>query len=155
MKTISATRILDPFKRIDGDLLDTQADYIAHQCNTKTKAGKGLSKQIFDKFPDADDYSRKTHAPLGTCKYHGRIINMFAQRNPGKPSSAGDSAEARELWFQMCLNHISKHIPETASIAFPYGIGCGLAKGNWESYEKMLRDFAINRKGEVYLFKKS
>jgi hypothetical protein len=28
------------------------------------------------------------------------------------------------------------------SLAFPYGIGCGLAGGDWKVYETMLRDWA-------------
>jgi hypothetical protein len=28
------------------------------------------------------------------------------------------------------------------SIAFPYGIGCGLAGGNWKDYSKLLEAFA-------------
>ena len=29
-----------------------------------------------------------------------------------------------------------------ASVAFPHQIGCGLAGGNWATYEAMLEDFA-------------
>ena len=33
-------------------------------------------------------------------------------------------------------------LPELESVAFPYGIGCGLAGGNWEEYQAMLEEFA-------------
>jgi hypothetical protein len=32
---------------------------------------------------------------------------------------------------------------DTDEIAFPYGIGCGLAGGNWKRYEEMIEEFAL------------
>ena len=33
-------------------------------------------------------------------------------------------------------------LPELKSIGFPYGIGCGLAGGDWNKYERLLEGFA-------------
>ena len=45
---------------VEGNLLNFAGDYmIAHQCNCTTTTGKGLSKDIFDKFPDADVYRHR------------------------------------------------------------------------------------------------
>ena len=70
------------------------------------------------------------------------IINMIAQTNPGKPKGE-DSKISRLKAFEKCLTQIAElHSEESFSVAFPYGIGCGLAGGDWKEYEKMLRDFA-------------
>lgn len=146
---------------VNGDLLKSDADYIAHQCNCVTSHGRGLSESLFRKFPYADIYKiregRKSAA--GTVDIRGedlgrrRVINMFGQYNPGKPQRTRyDTAQQREIWFRACLSIIAAHIRHR-SIAFPHGIGCGLAGGNWRNYESMLQDFAASRNGETYVYR--
>lgn len=67
---------------------------------------------------------------------------MFSQRYPGKPNGTDDTYEMRKKWFQECLGRISLKFKNLKSIAFPYGIGCGLAQGIWREYEAMIVDFA-------------
>ena len=77
----------------------------------------------------------------------------------GKPYTYGqnkviDDYNRREIWFNSRLKEIDRLVPE--SIAFPYGIGCGLAGGNWENYYNMLINFASrNPEMKVYLFHKN
>ena len=72
-----------------GDLLEATEEYIAHQCNMKSKRGGGLSADVFKKYPKANDYKRRTYGNLGTIKVHRIpnenrvVVNMFAQKNPG------------------------------------------------------------------------
>jgi hypothetical protein len=68
------------------------------------------------------------------------VINMFAQLGPGRPKPR-DTVAQREAWFLSCLQEISQ-LEGLKSIAFPYQVGCGLAGGNWERYERMLTQFA-------------
>jgi len=145
-----------------GDLLESKADFIAHQCNCVTTKSKGLSSLIFEKFTYADIYSSRSKPDkLGTIIVCGNsnqaqryVINMLAQYYPGKPrfypeksrsypGHTRDSEERRLQAFQQCLDQIAQ-IPDISgkSIAFPYGIGCGLAGGNWEKYEKILSDWS-------------
>ena len=83
------------------------------------------------------------------------VINLFAQYQMGAPSTRAsrmgnppfppgvvDSAAQREEWFQQCLNAIAVLTPKPASLAFPSHIGCGLAKGHWPTFERMIEDFA-------------
>jgi len=75
---------------------------------------------------------------------------MFAQKNPGKPRN-GDTAEQREAWFKNCLQKFSK-LKGLKSVAFPYKIGCGLARGKWESYKAMIDEWAVeNSSVKVYI----
>lgn len=137
-----------------GDLLQSKADFIAHQCNCITTKSKGLSSLIFEKFPYADIYSSRTKPDkLGTIIVCGSgqdndpaqryIINMLAQYYPGSSRYPRDSEERRLAAFQQCLDQIVQ-IPNISGkcIAFPYGIGCGLAGGNWEKYENILSDWS-------------
>lgn len=87
-----------------------------------------------------------------TVGYTGPIvINFFAQwysRGPSRssgwkpPNGLEDSREQREAWFQECLEALSCCAEIPSPVAFPKRIGCGLAKGNWGAYERLLVDFA-------------
>jgi uracil-DNA glycosylase len=76
------------------------------------------------------------------------VCAFYAQYFPGKPSDrrtltgSPDNKKNREIWFAQCLDMLAKSKP--ASIAFPYGIGCGLAEGDWSTYEDMILKFAEN-----------
>lgn len=147
-----------PATIITGDLLDAPEQYIAHQCNCLTTYAAGIAKQIFTKYPYADDYKNRIFncqidqyaELLGQIKVHGNgednrfVINMFAQLFPGQPkfpNSAKDGSLARESYFKKCLDNIAA-IPGLKSIAFPYKIGCNLAGGNWDNYQRMIDRFA-------------
>lgn len=142
---------------IQGNVLNATEDFIAHQCNCITSYAKGLAKSIFKRFPESNVYtnrvrmSPRTHHQPGTISVHGRIINMFAQQRPGKNTIA-ETQTQRLQWFQQCLKHIA-NLPHVQSIAMPYGIGCGLAGGNWPSYKKYIDSFSITTGIKVVLYK--
>lgn len=137
-------------KIISGNLLDAREKYIAHQCNCLSKKSAGIAKFIFDKYPYSNTYFNRVEPDItGAIKILGNgldkryVINMFAQYYPGQPeyTSNLDSVKAREKYFHQCLLKISK-INNLESIAFPYGIGCGLAQGNWDYYLGTIENFA-------------
>lgn len=138
-----------------GDLLASPEQYIAHQCNCVSQYSSGLARHLFDRFPYANTYAGRTEPNQpGTIQVLGNgtnerlVINLYAQYYPGYPVKGNwDSQEAREQYFSDCLNAIAglkygANFPKLESIAFPSGIGCGLAGGDWEHYSKMLEDFA-------------
>jgi O-acetyl-ADP-ribose deacetylase (regulator of RNase III) len=145
-------------KIINGNLLNSDCQYIAHQCNCYSHHGAGLARAIFKAFPWADVYSSRSErgndaSHFGSITVHGDpkrnqryVINMYGQLKPGKPSRGRDSAASRLEAFGKGLDQIAE-LPELRSIGFPYGIGCGLAGGDWDEYERLLEDFA-ERVGE-------
>jgi len=145
-------------KIINGNLLDSDCQYIAHQCNCYSRRGAGLASAIFKAFPWADVYSNRTERGndaglYGSISVHGDpkqgqryVINIYGQLKPGKPSPGRDSAASRLEAFSKALDQIAE-APELKSIGFPHGIGCGLAGGDWNKYRRLLEDFA-ERVGE-------
>lgn len=143
----------------EANLLEATEEYIVQQnCCTAIRA-QGLSAAIAAKWPECNPYSsRKPFAPRlnwaadpdrdtpGTIRIlGGRVICAFAQYKHGSgkdPSSIvyPDDKESRCVYFQQCLEKIAELAPK--SLAFPYGIGCGLAGGNWSVYSAMINDFA-------------
>lgn len=137
-------------KVVVGNILSSDAQYIAHQCNCVTTYAKGLADIIFKKWSYADCYSiRWENDKPGTIEIRGDgkdlryIINMFAQYNPGKPNKADDSLDgyqARKKYFIECMKAIDTLKPE--SVAMPWQIGCGMAGGDWDFYKKVIDKFA-------------
>jgi O-acetyl-ADP-ribose deacetylase (regulator of RNase III) len=142
---------------VRGDLLAHDADYIVHQCNCRTTRAWGLAYSLFGSFPHADTYTVPSDpklAPMppkrvpGTFTLHGGpgtglrgVINLYGQDAPGKASAAETKAQ-RLTWFQNALLQLAD-VPNLKSVAFPHGIGCGLAGGSWKQYEAALVEFAV------------
>ena len=168
-KTIS--RVTLPGGVLDDSLL-ARVDAIAQQSNCVGCDGRGLAQGIAAKFPWACAYAQRRRMPPankfaipedrpkpGTIDARRGpsgtplVINMFSQYEmggPGKyrrvefPPGVSDLAPQREAWFAQCLQAISQ-LPTASrprSLAFPHQIGCGLAGGNWDRYERMIADFA-------------
>lgn len=149
---------------IIGDLLESDAKYICHQCNCVSKGAAGLAFYLFDKFPYANVYERRTEpSNLGTIEICGDgkeqryVINMFSQYYPGHalrwPDSSKDGVQAREKLFQECLDKISE-IQDLDSIGFPYKIGCNLGGGTWEHYRTMIEQFGNNVDAKVFIYQR-
>ena len=152
---------------IEGNLLHARADFIVHACNVVTEEAEGLAKQVFRRFPEADSYrGTSTARRTGTAEVievttdpdrdgPRYVANLYAQFYPGKPKG-NDSPGKRMMWFKKALldleNKIAcqimkktpcnRHRKDAVRIAFPYKIGCGLAKGRWEEYLDAIDEFA-------------
>lgn len=145
---------------ITGDLLEATEDYIAHQCNCVSSEAKTLAKDLFDKYPHANTYPRRTDkskysepGTIGICgrrSHRRKIINMYAQYYPTGPVGF-DTARYREKLFEECLESIGLNTDGT--IAMPFKIGCGAARGSWPAYYKMIESFCVKFNRSVVLYK--
>lgn len=149
-------------KIVKGDLLTATEQYIAHQCNCISKQSAGLARFLFMEYPYADTYFTrdKTSVPgsidiLGNGLDQRYVINMYSQYYPGTANNkyGNDSTEQRKHYFKECLAKIS-NIAGIESVAVPFGIGCGLAGGNWDDYLKMLTDFSNNSNIQLVIYQK-
>ena len=118
------------------------------------------TKQMFKVFPHANVYKAGTPARIpGTIRVlpppdqhgHGRergVVALFGQRHPGSrlDPDRQETKQMRERWFSQCLGELAR-VPGLRSVAFPSQIGCGLAGGDWPTYESMLADFAAQNPG--------
>lgn len=145
----------------NSNLLESNAQIIAHQCNCITKTSKGLSLQISKKFPYADPYSKRNkHSKPGTIKVYGKkslgqryVLSMFGQYHPGKVTNSPkktphnfETSKQRKMWFKQCLDAISSKVNGLKSIAFPCRVGCGLA-GDWGDYLSILKKWSKENLG--------
>lgn len=91
-------------------------------------------------------------------------VSFFAQWDYGRPAShragrpsvnkkhcvfregyGGDSSRNRNVWFQRCLIALAEELKDfdRPKVAFPYKIGCGLARGNWDDYRKLINEWSL------------
>jgi len=127
------------YRVVDGSLFDAREQYIVHQCNCVTRRAAHLARDVFAKIPGSDVYSTRTSPSVpGTIEIRGRVVALFAQYRPGTVTSERAN---RVRWFSECLAKLAK-VEGLSSVAFPYGIGCGAAGGDWKKYQEMINEFA-------------
>jgi O-acetyl-ADP-ribose deacetylase (regulator of RNase III) len=119
---------------IQGDILNADADVICHQVNCRGVMGSGLARQIRSAYPDVFQSYRnlcqtgKT-SNLGHvqfCQTPNYIVaNLFAQDGYGTDRRYTDYNALRQCLCKVAVTYLNN------VIALPYGIGCGLAGGDW------------------------
>lgn len=136
---------------INGDLFEAPEKYIVHQCNCVTKKAAHLAFDMFKKFPYADIYTGRTDPDqIGSIIIRGNgkderyVVALLGQFFPGHikyPNSNLDGTKVRQKAFHKALMELAK-VPDLESVAFPYGIGCGAAGGDWNYYLGTIENFA-------------
>lgn len=131
-----------------GNLFEAREDYICHQTNCTSTRALGLAQDVFAKYPHANTYKDRTKTSLpfpgsvDILQGPKNIINLNAQVYPGRRSRFLDHPSDRQGYFASCLTKIAESTPMGSSFAFPHGIGCGLAGGDWKAYKAMIEKFA-------------
>ena len=119
-------------KIIDGDLFDSNANIIAHQCNCMGKFNSGVAKQVREKYPRVflsykslcDTYSNCPENLLGMCdimqvEKDRYIANLFGQLGYGYDGKQYTNLDA----LRKAMIELRDKTPKTQTIAFPYGLG--------------------------------
>ncbi|MGK4040870.1 macro domain-containing protein [Heyndrickxia oleronia] len=143
---------------VEGNILDAPEDLIGHQVNCKGVMGAGLAKQIREKYPNVfKDYKElclnQAGKLLGATQYietsDGKVIvNLFAQDGFGRDKQYTDYKALEDSLKGLKYAITSDQCKyKGKSIALPYGIGCGLAGGNWSIVYNMISDIF----NDVYL----
>lgn len=117
---------------VQGDILDITRGIICHQVNCRHVMGAGLAAAIRKKYPRhyADYVSRVPH--LGGLVFTQvsndlYIVGIYGQRDIGTHQRQTDY-EALEKGL-IAAGAFAKSIG--LPLYLPYGIGCGLAGGDW------------------------
>ena len=118
-----------------GNILDVEAGIIVQQVSCKGVMGAGLAKQLREKYPGLyssylrfiEDWSE---CSLGKCHIyqaseHLLIANCFGQAAYGR-----GALQTNYTALRTALETIAARYPYH-SISIPWGLGCGLAGGDW------------------------
>jgi len=141
---------------ITGDLFESDAKYIVHQCNCVTWNAAHLAQSMFRRFPHADIYNPRRgtekHDEPGTIIVRGdgeserfvvAILGQYYPGSPKYPNSSKDGYNVRQKYFRQGLSKLAE-VTDLHSVAFPWGIGCGAAGGDWPTYLQMIQEFAAS-----------
>lgn len=143
---------------INGDLLEANETYIAHQVNCYGVMWRGLAAQIGNKYPDVyrryQEYCANHFVDklLGKVllvpTYDGKVIcNVFGQKGLGYSKMRTDFSALRKA-----LMSLARIVPYNEPIAMPYMIGCGFGRAGWDIVYPVIQD--IFAKHTVILYSK-
>lgn len=148
---------------VEGNLLESECDGIIHQVNCLGKMGSGIARQIREKWPGVYwDYKKayqKGQLKLGNViisEYGPIVYNMCSQfdycmvRGCRKVHT---DYHALTTALRIILKH-AKEI-ELKRVGVPFGIGCGLGGGNWETVKAILEDISNDEGVDIYIYKLS
>ena len=137
------------------NVLHTSAELVAHQVNCKGVMGAGLARQIRAQFPDVyEAYRRACNSVvrssdlLGKVQVKHGIVNLFAQDGYGTDRQYTDY-KALELCLSKLASYMTEHHLKT--LALPYGMGCGLGGGNWNTVHEIIKRAFDNTDITVYI----
>ncbi|EKU98150.1 hypothetical protein Lepto7375DRAFT_7411 [Leptolyngbya sp. PCC 7375] len=133
-------------KIINRDILTIDKGLIVHQTNCQGVMGAGLAKKIADKWPVVKHDYLKDYALnadggpllgdwLRTEVANGLFVaSVYGQENYGrKPGYCYTSYRALAISFSAInyANQSYEFYPSKLPVYIPYGLGCGLAGGDW------------------------
>lgn len=151
---------------VKGNILDAIEDIIVQQVNCKGVMGAGLAKSILNKYPNVKKEYQSFRSfnlnkgltdkdLLGLVNYvrvsDGKVIaNVFGQVNIKKnhfDKTVYTKTEALTRGLKE-VKELSKQLNK--SVAIPYGIGCGLAGGDWNIISEIIDSIFSDYKVTIY-----
>ncbi len=160
-------------KHINGNLLDfpNGINIIVNNCNCHNVMGAGIAAQIKQRYPQAYEVDRLHHnrcktkgiTQLGTfsrtCVKYGDdnhadkyVVNLYGQDSFGR-----DKRQLNYEAIYCAMESLCERLVKGSDInghkvvlGFPYGMGCGLAGGNFSIVESMIN--AIFEPTEIPVF---
>lgn len=129
-------------KIVNGNILNCAEDVTVHQVNIQGVMGGGVARQLANKYKGLEGFYSKHCSILdndyevlgGTTLIYEEnnkiICNIFSQ----KPNFDTDYNAIKK-----CLEYVKLWASNNnLSICIPYGIGCGIANGNWDIVYKII-----------------
>lgn len=135
-----------------GDIVrDVTDGVILQQVNCQFVMGKGLARQIYEKYPIVRESYLDLHRVQGVSPSEAfgkvqavkvsdtlQVLNLFSQFDYAKSSTDTATYTSYEA-LTKCLIYINKNLPKSTPIYIPYGLGCGLANGDWDTVYALIK----------------
>ncbi len=140
---------------LQGDLLESDCEVIAHGCNCFCNMGAGIAVQIKYKHPmafnidfltkrgDAKKLGTFTAVDLGAVT----IYNLYTQYRYGRGKHLDEDALVSAL--EVMKEDIEAKYDEWPKVGIPR-IGCGLAGGDWKLVKPLIEEVFVSKTLYVY-----
>jgi O-acetyl-ADP-ribose deacetylase (regulator of RNase III) len=141
-------------KIINGDLLDFKTGILAHQVNCQLKMGAGIALAIRKKYPRVyNHYKGFSRIAIGKRLGKAQIVevlrglyiaNLFGQYNFLPRGQQHTDYTALTIAMRQMRQWRDNYKGNQFPIYFPFGIGCGLAGGDWGVVQGIIQDIIPN-----------
>lgn len=134
----------------EGDLLASNCEVICHQTNCMGAMGAGIASAIRDAYPEAYTafkarYKSYRSYSLGEIDlvptirdgFLRCVVNCYGQKDYLPRGVVHTNYAALQRCFDKIKNAFAG---KNYTIGFPYGIGCGLAGGDWGVVSRMIEE---------------
>lgn len=141
---------------VQGDLLASNLQVIAHGCNCQGVMGSGIARQIKEKYPNVYEVYKLKHQVMGLelgtilpvrTLDNRLVINCMTQSNYGRNNQVYVDYNAVESCIAAINHNVSNW--EVSEVGFPK-IGAGLGGGDWNKIEDIIVRNAKNFIPVVY-----
>ena len=153
---------------VRGDLLVSDCTVIAHQADCMGVMGVGIAKQIRERYPEAYHADLNFEILVGSPRRLGRcsrtyvdskrrvVINLYGQFRYGR-GGQHTNYPALQSALREALNGLNVLEAKGFPVKFgvPYGMGAGLAGGDWNVIYAMLEHLAAEFQRDIYVYKLS
>ncbi len=154
-------------QHINGNLLDfpNGINVISHCANCQGVMSAGIAAQIKKRYPKAYEADKKYHIAsvnLGVGQLGGYsaadvgdgkiVVNLYGQDGYGT-ATRQLNYEAIYKSMETVAKNMGQKPHSSYIIGFPYGMGCGLAGGNWTIIESMINAIFEPTKIPVFVVK--
>lgn len=152
-------------KFIDGNIFlrlsASKPTYICQQVNCKGVTGAGLAMQIRSQWPVVyrrylglcygDDGNKLGTYQEVLVEPKLYIVNLFGQDGYGRDKRQTNYAALAAALFSFFRDCAQKN--QDATIRLPYGLGCGLAGGDWDMVFAIITDAAKTSNLDVEIWR--
>ena len=148
-------------KIIDGNLFESKANIICHQCNCQGVMGSGVAAEVKLRYPHVFQAYRKDYLDgklelgyvcFASAKQDQVIANMCGQDLFGYNGSMYTNYDK----LQDCLNKVKEYATFEYDvkpvIALPYLMSCRRGGGDWNVVYKMIEDTFKDFDVEIWRF---
>ena len=139
-------------KIIRGNILDQKKGIICHQVNCQMVMGAGLARKIKERYPRAFNQYRDVFGKIKPAKRLGKahivevvkpvlyVANLFGQYHYLPRNTQHTDYVALTMAFRQLRQWRNNIKGKDFPVYIPYGIGCGLAGGDWNVVSGIIRD---------------
>lgn len=136
-------------KIIEGNLFDSKANIICHQCNCQGIMGSGIAAEVKRRYPHVFNSYRKDYengrlklgyVNFATAKQDQVIANMCGQDKYGYDGRQYTHYDKLQECLDAVLYFALHEYDRQPKIAFPYLMSCHRGGGDWNIVYKMIED---------------
>ena len=138
-----------------GNLLDAAEPLLCHQVNCRNRMGSGVARALAARWPAVKQAYHEFCANQTPGALLGHVQVVYAQDGKYVANIFGQldyGYDGRQYTDYQALDHAFSLLSRMTDcpLAFPYGFGCGLGGGDWDTVYRLIETYFSNRDVTIY-----